>query len=122
MAQRKAKDAAADPNEVAASNQNLEGTGEENIEEATGGDTIPEEAPNDASEPEKKTKKSGKSKTETGSKAKSEDIPADVLKVLKNFPTEEELYVSKFGGVFAKDTNPSFVSGAILYKNPFYKS
>lgn len=51
-----------------------------------------------------------------------EDVPEAVLKVLKVFSNLDEAYVSSKGGVFTKDTKPSIVGDAILYKNPYYKN
>lgn len=123
MAKRKTEQVA-DPEEVNAANQNLKGS-----EELTPTDTPaeqvenPEEVKDPIKEPEKKeTKTSKKSKAEGATTAQSKDIPSDVLKVLECFPNEDELYINKFGGVFTKDTEPSVVAGAILYKNPYYKS
>lgn len=52
----------------------------------------------------------------------SDDIPEDVKAILKCFPNEDALYVSKYGGTFPKDSEPFMVADAILYKNPFYNS
>ena len=72
---------------------------------------------------EKKTRASKKkSESETETAAQSEDIPEDVKAVLKCYPEEAELYVSKYGGTFPKDSEPFVRGNAILYKNPFYKS
>lgn len=65
------------------------------------------------------SKKTSEGKTTT---AQSEDIPEDVKAILKCFPNEEELYVSKYGGTFPKDSEPFVRDNAILYRNPFYKS
>lgn len=51
-----------------------------------------------------------------------QDIPENVLHVLKAFCNYPELYVNKCGGAFMADTKPSIRGNAILYKNPFYKS
>lgn len=123
MAKKKTTDQVAGPEEANAANQNLEGS-----EELTPTDTTveqvetPEETP--AQEPEKKEikKSSQKEKIDTGIAAQQKEIPIDVLKVLQCFPTEEELYVNKHGGVFSKGTEHSAVAGAILYKNPYYNS
>lgn len=71
---------------------------------------------------QKKTKASKKTSEGETITAQSENIPEDVKSVLKCFPDEEELYVSKFGGAFPKDSEPFVRGNAILYKNPFYKS
>lgn len=71
---------------------------------------------------QKKTKASKKTSEGETIAAQSENIPEDVKSVLKCFPDEEELYVSKFGGAFPKDSEPFVRGNAILYKNPFYKS
>lgn len=57
-----------------------------------------------------------------GTTTQSDDIPADVLAILKAFPNEERLYVTKFGGVFIEGSELSAKDKAILYKNPYYKS
>lgn len=54
--------------------------------------------------------------------AQSDNIPVDVLAILKAFPNEEQLYVTKFGGVFTGKSELSVKDKAILYKNPYYKS
>lgn len=71
---------------------------------------------------EKKTRASKKTSEGDTTTAQSENIPEDVKVVLKCFPDEEELYVSKFGGTFPKNSEPFVRGNAILYKNPFYKS
>lgn len=71
---------------------------------------------------EKKKTRASKKTNEGEAVAQSEDIPEDVKAVLKCFPDEEELYVSKFGGTFPKNSEPFVRGNAILYKNPFYKS
>lgn len=98
--------------EVTAENLNMEGV-EEQVETT--------EAPAAESEKEEIEVSSQKVEVDAGDVAQSKEIPADVQKVLKCFPKEEELYVNRFGGVFTKDTEPSAVAGAILYKNPYYE-
>lgn len=51
-----------------------------------------------------------------------EEIPVNVLKILKVFNDHEELYVSATGRVFSPEAKPSLRGNAILYKNPFYNS
>ncbi len=123
MARKKTTEEQIAEQEATAENPILEGTEEQVSEEETPTEQVetPEEEP--APEPEKKeTKKtSRKEKVDAGIAAQQKEIPNDVLKVLKCFPKEEELYVNKYGGVFAKDTEPSAVAGAILYKNPYYE-
>lgn len=123
MAKRKTEQVA-DPEEVNAANQNLKGSEELNPTDTPAEQVEnPEEVKDPIKEPEKKeTKMSKKSKAEGATTAQSKDIPSDVLKVLECFPNEDELYINKFGGVFTKDTEPSVIAGAILYKNPYYKS
>lgn len=53
--------------------------------------------------------------------AAQEEIPTWVDKILKSFKNLDELYVTKSGGVFTKDTPKSLVASATLYKNPYYK-
>lgn len=60
--------------------------------------------------------------SEEEQKKPSGDIPEDVKAILKCFPNEDALYVSKYGGTFPKDSEPFMVADAILYKNPFYNS
>lgn len=76
------------------------------------------EAPAEVKKP-RASKKTSEGKATT---AQSEDIPEDVKAILKCFPNEEELYVSKYGGTFPKDSEPFVRGNAILYRNPFYKS
>ncbi len=116
MARKKNTEEQVAEQEATVESVNLEGTEEQVAEEAVATEeTVVEE-------PEKtETKKTKKEKADAGAKAQSEEIPADVLKVLQCFPNEDELYINKFGGVFTKDTEPSVVAGAILYKNPYYK-
>lgn len=89
----------------------------ENIVTDTQAEDIPE-APVET----KKTRASKKTSEGEATATQAEDIPEDVKSILKCFPNEEELYVSKFGGVFPKDSEPLARGNAILYKNPFYKS
>ena len=73
--------------------------------------------------PEEAKKSNGGAKKDDGISTKTvaiEELPDNVRKVLALYPNEEELYVSRFGGVFYKNTNPKLVGNAILYKNPFY--
>lgn len=70
----------------------------------------------------KKSRTSKKTSEGKATTAQSEDIPEDVKAILKCFPNEEELYVSKYGGTFPKDSEPFVRGNAILYRNPFYKS
>ena len=48
------------------------------------------------------------------------EVPASVDAVLKKFCQYDELYVDSTGCVYTKDTQPSIIGGAILYKNPYY--
>lgn len=88
---------------------------EEGLDVMTGENT---EASAEVKKP-RASKKTNEGKTTT---AQSEDIPEDVKAILKCFPNEEELYVSKYGGTFPKDSEPFVRGNAILYRNPFYKS
>lgn len=45
-----------------------------------------------------------------------------VLDVLRSFAGYETLYVDRHGGAFSADTPPAIRAGAVLYRNPFYKS
>ena len=49
------------------------------------------------------------------------EIPAYADGVLKAFCRYEELYVDEQGGMFTKEAQPSFVTHAILFKNPYFK-
>lgn len=51
-----------------------------------------------------------------------EEIPINVLEILKVFNDYEELYVNATGRVFTPDAKLSLRGNAILYKNPFYNS
>lgn len=51
-----------------------------------------------------------------------EEIPDYAKKILKLYDSEPELYISKKGGVFPVNTEPSLRGSAILFKNPYYKS
>lgn len=58
-----------------------------------------------------------KSRTEIKDQAKPE---AYVLSVLQSFPTYEQLYVDKQGGIYTPDTPESLRGMATLYKNPYF--
>lgn len=58
---------------------------------------------------------------EIAKEAAQEETPSWVDKILKSFKNLDELYVTKNGGVFTKDTPKSLVASATLYKNPYYK-
>lgn len=94
---------------------------EANASEGENTDTQSENTPETPAEVKKPraSKKTSEGKTTT---AQSEDIPEDVKAILKCFPNEEELYVSKYGGTFPKGSEPFVRGNAILYRNPFYKS
>ena len=55
-------------------------------------------------------------------KLKNTEIPGNVMGLLKTFNKHPELLITKNGGVFTSDTKLPAHTGAILYKNPFYKS
>lgn len=99
-------------------------TGENTEVSESNDETTPTQSEDIPEVPVEKKKTRASKKTSEGdvTKAQSEDIPDDVKAVLKCFPNEEELYVSKFGGTFPKDSEPFVRGNAILYKNPFYKS
>lgn len=44
-----------------------------------------------------------------------------VSDVLRAFSGYETLYVDRHGGAFSPDTPPSIRTGAVLYRNPFFK-
>lgn len=120
MAKKKTEDAApVDENLDVVAGESVKTNVDANESEAvpTQSEDIPE-----APVEKKKTRASKKTSEGDMTNAQSEDIPEDVKAVLKCFPNEEELYVSKFGGTFPKDSEPFVRGNAILYKNPFYKS
>lgn len=49
-----------------------------------------------------------------------EELPDYAKRVLKLYPDVPEMYISRKGGVFFKDTEPSLRGTAILFKNPYY--
>lgn len=49
-----------------------------------------------------------------------ESIPAPILRTLQIFSAYEKLWISPLGGVYV--AKPTTDKGAILYKNPYYKS
>ena len=53
---------------------------------------------------------------------KNTEIPGNVMGLLKTFNKHPEFLITKNGGVFTSDTKLPAHTGAILYKNPFYKS
>lgn len=89
-----------------------ETTAEAPEESTTAVEEVAEAPAEEAVTPKKKAKKVEADDTQ--------DPDEDVKRVLKSFPNYEKLYVNKQGGVFAPDTKPTLVGGAILYKNPFY--
>lgn len=94
---------------------------EANVSEGENANTQSENTPEVPAEV-KKPRASKKTSEGKATTAQSEDIPEDVKAILKCFPNEEELYVSKYGGTFPKDSEPFVRGNAILYRNPFYKS
>lgn len=94
---------------------------EANVSEGENANTQSENTPEVPAEV-KKPRASEKTSEGKATTAQSEDIPEDVKAILKCFPNEEELYVSKYGGTFPKDSEPFVRGNAILYRNPFYKS
>lgn len=120
MAKKKTEDVApVEESQDVMAGEKMEENVDSNTSEATPtqSEDIPE-VPVEAKKP-RASKKTSEGKTAT---AQSEDIPEDVKAILKCFPNEEELYVSKYGGTFPKDSEPFVRGNAILYKNPFYKS
>ena len=94
---------------------NVETTLSENVDEST------EQVEEVAELPlEKVAEEAPKKKAKKANSKDAQEPDEDVKRVLKSFPTYEYLYVNKQGGVFAPDTKPTLVGGAILYKNPFY--
>lgn len=88
---------------------------QEILKEVTGSQ---EESKEDSKEqPEAAKKKAAKPKEE-----KPVELPAEVEKILKMHPSEQELYVDNHGGVFTKGTPKQLLKKAVLYSNPFYKN
>ncbi len=50
------------------------------------------------------------------------ELPDYVKRVMQLYSDTPEMYITPQGGVFPADSKPSNKKGAILYKNPFYKS
>ena len=87
----------------------------ENVDTNTNDDKLPQ----DPAPEEKKEKKTSKRGSKSESQATPE-VPASVDAILKKFSQYDELYVDSTGCVYTKDTQPSIIGGAILYKNPYY--
>lgn len=51
----------------------------------------------------------------------TEEVPEWSKRLMANFANLPELYITKTGGVFTKNTPKSLLKGAVLYKNPYYK-
>ena len=92
------------------------------------------EAPSEVKAPENEAPKNDKPEVKKAPKVekpvdaisektvKIEELPDYAKRVLQLYPDEPELYISKKGGVFSKNTQPALRGSAILFKNPYYKS
>lgn len=49
-------------------------------------------------------------------------IPKHIDKILKIFTNLEQMYISKYGGVFPVETDESLTKGCTLYKNPYFNN
>ena len=74
-------------------------------------------APAPAPRPEPAPKK--EKKAEPDPLAEPDELALDVLRAFTGYAT---LYVDRHGGAFAPDTPAAIRAGAVLYRNPFFKS
>lgn len=85
-------------------------------------DSAPAPAPAPRPEPapaaEKPASKKEK-KAEPEQLAEPDELALDVLRAFTGYAT---LYVDRHGGAFAPDTLAAIRAGAVLYRNPFFKS
>lgn len=51
--------------------------------------------------------------------AEPDELALDILRAFTGYAT---LYVDRHGGAFAPDTSAAIRAGAVLYRNPFFKS
>ncbi len=51
--------------------------------------------------------------------AEPDELALDILRAFTGYTT---LYVDRHGGAFAPDTSAAIRAGAVLYRNPFFKS
>ena len=76
-------------------------------------DSAPAPAPRPEPAPEKEKK------AEPDPLAEPDELALDVLRAFTGYAT---LYVDRHGGAFAPDTPAAIRAGAVLYRNPFFKS
>lgn len=91
-----------------------------NIPETDAGQTDAVASASPASTEEKSTSSEKSPKKEPA--AKTSDIPAAALAILKKFPDYKELYIDTDGSMYTVKTAPAIRKGAVLYKNPYYES
>lgn len=80
------------------------------IKSSTDENTVPK-AENPAPKKEKKA--------EPEQLAEPDELALDVLRAFTGYAT---LYVDRHGGAFTPDTPAAIRAGAVLYRNPFFKS
>lgn len=90
----------------------------EQIEQNEASEDVLQESLEQTEEPNTSEQKSTSKKS---SKKNTVEIPDNVDKLLKLYPSYESLYVDDKGGVYPVDAQPNLVVGAILYQNPYYK-
>lgn len=86
--------------------------------EATDSAPAPAPRPEPAPAAEKPAPKKEK-KAEPDPLAEPDELALDVLRAFTGYAT---LYVDRHGGAFAPDTPAAIRAGAVLYRNPFFKS
>ena len=64
-------------------------------------------------------KKEKKAEPEPEPLAEPDEVALDILRAFTGYAT---LYVDRHGGAFAPDTSAAIRAGAVLYRNPFFKS
>lgn len=86
--------------------------------ETTDSAPAPAPRPEPAPAAEKPAPKKEK-KAEPEQLAEPDELALDVLRAFTGYAT---LYVDRHGGAFAPDTPVAIRAGAVLYRNPFFKS
>lgn len=86
--------------------------------ETTDSAPAPAPRPEPAPAAEKPASKKEK-KAEPEPLAEPDELALDVLRAFTGYAT---LYVDRHGGAFAPDTPAAIRAGAVLYRNPFFKS
>lgn len=119
MARLKNKEVPESADEIKNVDTAPEATPEDVVTENVDTNTNDDKLPQDPAPEEKKEKKTSKRGSKSESQATPE-VPASVDAILKKFSQYDELYVDSTGCVYTKDTQPSIIGGAILYKNPYY--